>query len=253
MKISAMIFTLFIPLIFSINLVNAQCTPGDEESCPDPEGNGEICPDTLAPVIIGKEYHQEVTMIPPTEIDTLGYTAELYLIKLASIDGLPEGITWETNTEDDKFLAGVYYCILFSGISNDEEGVYPINVVVDIYIKFLNDTLVLPGIVDSTSISMLVKQDANAIDENPALEFVNKIWPNPFQNELNIELAETVNGPVELKIFNLLGQVVFNQVYQPGNTSGILRCEAAYLPEGMYFVTVKSKNKRYSQLVYRSR
>lgn len=252
MKKSTLTLILIIPFLFFVNQAVAQCTPGNEESCPDPEGNGEICPDTLAPVIISEPYHQEVTMIPPTEIDTLGYTAELYHIKLASIEGLPEGIAWETNSEGNIFDAGVYYCILFSGTSNAEEGVYPIKVVVDLYIKFLNDTLVLPGIVDSTSISMLVMQNASTIGERSVSPLVTNTWPNPFRDEFNIKLADSQTDPVELKIYNLLGQVVYNQYYQPRTSSDALKIEAEYLPDGVYFMSVKSNNERFTQLVTKS-
>ena len=53
----------FIIAIFLIGIspatTIAQCTPGDETSCPDPENNGEVCPAVLPNGIIGKEYKQK--------------------------------------------------------------------------------------------------------------------------------------------------------------------------------------------------
>lgn len=243
---------LIIPLFFYVNLTLAQCTPGDEESCPDPENNGQICPDSVAPVIIGVDYHQEITMLPPSEIDTLNITAELYYIKLVSIEGLPDGIDWVTNTDDNIFEAGTYYCILFSGNSTADEGTYPIKIEVDLYVKFFGDTLEVPGLVDSTSISMQVMQP-NAVGENGSFDFVTNVWPNPFQDELNIELVSSPNNPVELRIYNMLGQTVYNKIYSTASTDGILRIDAAFLPEGMYFVAIKNNNEQYTRLISRSR
>ena len=253
MNKSTLLISLFLPFFFPMHLLQAQCTPGDEESCPDPENNGQICPDSIAPVIIGLPYNQEITMLPPSEIDTLGITAELFFIKLVSIDGLPEGIDWVTNTEDNIFQAGIYYCILFSGTSNAEEGLYPIKIEVNLYVNFFGDTLEVPGLIDSTSISMAVIHDYTAIGENSAESFVSNMWPNPFRKSLNIELSQTATSPVELKIYNMLGQVVYYRTYSPGTTQGILEVDGEYLPEGMYFISLESDKKRYTQLISRSK
>lgn len=238
-------------LAFGIQNLYAQCIPGDTLSCPDPENNGEICPDSLALVFVGVPYHQELTMIPPSSIDTLGYTADLYHISLESIDGLPEGITWETNTDDNIFHAGVYYCILFSGTTNANPGEYPIKIEVDLYIKFLNDTLVLPGLIDSTSISVNVKWDPDDIDENNESELISKVWPNPLSTKLYLEFAENFNESAEIEIFNMMGNLLFYQRYDAGLT--VINIDLSLLPKGVFMLSVKKDGIRQNKLITKFR
>ena len=103
-------------LLMSINPATsfAQCTPGDETTCPDPENNGEVCPAVLPNGIIGKEYSQEFTIIAPPEYEIDGNVIPLHHIKIVDVENLPPGITWETNASDSVFMVVTYKCVLLS-------------------------------------------------------------------------------------------------------------------------------------------
>ena len=105
---------LLLAVFLSANTM-AQCIPGDSISCPDPENNGQICPDTIAPAYRGIDYTQDITFLAPAKIDTLSLSIDVYNITLVDIEGLPQGMEWETNAEDNEFYPEIYYCILFSG------------------------------------------------------------------------------------------------------------------------------------------
>jgi len=234
--------------VFLAGQANAQCTPLGEEGCPDPEGNGEICPDTISPVYIGKPYEQVVTMLAPSSVDTLGFNVSLDHITLIDVEGLPEGITWVTNAENNEFFIETYYCILFSGTSNAAAGDYPLKVIVDIYANIFGEPVNIFQLTDSTSLKMQV-MDPSSIEERQLSTIISNVWPNPFSNELNLELNTDRNSSGKIELYNLMGKMVYAQkIYQQSSIHTIY-LEGVGLPDGLYFISVELGNKKYSQLV----
>jgi len=227
----------------------AQCTPGDSISCPDPENNGQICPDTLAPVYISVPYHQEITFIAPEEIDTMGFTAQLHHVTLVSVDGLPDGFDWQTNADNNEFTAGIYYCILFSGTTNGPPGQYPLKIKVDVYGYVMGTVTKLMTTLDSTSLFLDVGWDPNVITEYSG--FLKKIWPNPFSTDLYIELAEPIQSECRLQVYNLLGRKIFQETFSPGSFERKLQFNGSFLPEGIYFIRLKYNGHQYTGMVYK--
>ena len=228
--------------------MQSQCTPGNEEDCPDPEGNGEICPDTLAPIFIGTEYFQEVTMLAPPKIDTLDLSFDLHHITLLSVEGLPQGIEWVTNAENDEFLAGIYYCILFSGTTNDTIGTYPLKIIVDIYALILGEPVNVFTLTDSTSLSMRVLENASSVFNRDNPRFISNIRPNPFTDDLTIDLDKTINGSIDVEIFNLTGSEVYSETKNV-NLQSAIKLDLDALPTGLYFISLTHGKERYTKLV----
>jgi len=233
----------------SIAAAHAQCTPGDSLSCPDPEGNGQICPDTIKPAYIDVAYGQEITFIAPKEFDSLGIQVALDHVTLVSVDGLPSGIDWQTNAENNEFTAGVYYCILFSGTTSGPPGDYPLKIVVDVYGYVLDQVVKLLTTTDSTSLSMQVTWNPNGVEEYPGQAFINRVWPNPFSNEITIGFNNNINGPCQLEIYNLLGNLIVKKNLNPKQDKRPVTIDGSFLPEGVYFISLKYNGQRYSKLV----
>ncbi len=248
MKNSIRASIIILSLCFLPFLMQSQCTPGNEETCPDPEGNGEICPDTLAPIFTGTEYTQVVTMLAPPKIDTLDLSFDLHHITLISIEGLPQGIEWVTNAENDEFLAGIYYCILFSGTTDDTIGTYPLKIIVDIYALILGEPVNVFTLTDSTSLSMRVLENASSILNRDNHRFIPKVWPNPFTDGLTIDLDKTINGSVDVEIFNLTGSKVYSETMSIIMQSA-LKLDLDELPTGLYFISLTHGKDRYAKLV----
>ena len=234
---------------FGSSTAFAQCTPGDSISCPDIGNNGQICPDTLEPVYISEPYEQTITFIAPEEIDTLGFTAQLHHVTLVSVDGLPEGIDWQTNAENNEFTVGIYYCILFSGTTNGPPGDYPLKVVVDVFGYVADNVVKLMTTEDSTSLSLNVGWDPNAISEYSG--FLKKIWPNPFTNDLYIELAEPIESDCRLQVYDLVGRMIFEKDIAAGYRDKKLRFNGSFLREGIYFIRLKYNGHQYTGMVYK--
>ncbi len=239
-------FVIFL-LFFGIQKVNSQCTPGDSISCPDPENNGEICPDILTPVFVGVEYSQEVTILAPPVLDTNDITIPLHHITLIEIGNLPEGISWEGNSINNEFLVGTYYCILLSGTTQVDAGIYPIKIVVDVYSSIGGNPIFLGQSIDSTSLTIHVKWDPDDIAENKEQHLINKVWPNPFSTKLYVELTENINETVEVEVFNMMGSRMFHQQYDGNST--VFNLDLSFLPEGVFMLGIKYRGKRYMQMV----
>ena len=228
--------------------MQSQCTPGNEETCPDPEGNGEICPDSLAPIFVGTEYIQEVTMLAPPEVDSGDLQFEIHHITLVSIEGIPSGIDWVTNAENDEFMAGIYYCILFSGITDDTVGTYPLKIIVDLYAPILGEPVYVTTLTDSTSLSMQVLENASSVFNQNKMGFINNVRPNPFTDDLTIDLDKRINSSIDMEIFNLTGSKVYSDSMTISMQSAI-KLDLDFLPPGLYFISLTHGNDRYTQLV----
>ena len=248
MKNSIHTSIIILSLCFLPFLIYCQCTPGNEEDCPDPEGNGEICPDTLAPIFTGIEYFQEVTMLAPPKIDTLDLSFDLHHITLLSVEGLPQGIDWVTNAENDEFLVGIYYCILFSGTTNDTIGTYPLKIIVDIYALILGEPVNVFTLTDSTSLSIRVLENASSIFNRDKTIFITNIRPNPFTDALTIDIEKTINGSIIVEIFNLTGTEVYSETKNV-NLQSAIKLDLDALPTGLYFISLTHGKERYTKLV----
>jgi hypothetical protein len=65
------------------------------------------------------------------------------------------------------------------------------------------------------------------------------IYPNPFQNELNIAIETKSSKEVTIVIRNLLGQELFNKVFEINFGASVLKLNPN-LPAGIYIIHVAS-------------
>lgn len=245
------IFTLIITvLFFVINPISnqAQCTPGDETTCPDAENNGEVCPAILPNGIIDMEYNQEFTIIAPPEYEWEEQIIPLHHLKIVDVTSLPPGITWQTNAADSIFMVGTYYCVLLSGTS-EEVGNYPLKIVVDVYISILGTPVYATQVVDSTSISMKVTWDPDGIESYKENEMTINVWPNPFQDEIAFSLTDNGNKAVTVEIYSMLGSLLVNEDYATNIPNESYHINCSNLPQGTYLLKVSSGKKMASRLI----
>lgn len=75
-----------------------------------------------------------------------------------------------------------------------------------------------------------------------------KVFPNPFEKDLNIELPIKVNGDFNVRVFDLNGKLVLNQVqrFVSGKTQ-ILNLEG--LSKGSYHLSVIANEVNYSNVI----
>lgn len=80
------------------------CTP--DISCVSPDGGPTLCPDAIPAATTGEYYEQVVTFYLPSSFvePSLNVTVTLEQITIASVSGLPFGLSYSTNHPD-----GIYY------------------------------------------------------------------------------------------------------------------------------------------------
>ena len=112
---------------------------------------------------------------------------------------------------------------------------------------YLNDTLE-NVIVNPESIAY-----ANFVldtGENPTTNIKEKIYPNPFFNELNISIYSAKNQKIEINIFKVTGERIYYQRIPITRGNTILRLNdkinLAELPSGIYYVQIRTSEKNIS-------
>ncbi len=83
--------------------------------------------------------------------------------------------------------------------------------------------------------------------ENPTTNITEEIYPNPFNNELNISIYSTKNQDIEINIFKVTGERIFYQriPINRGNTIFRLGDEInlEQLTTGIYYVQLRTSEK----------
>lgn len=248
------IFTLLLLLIVSLASVStfAQCTPETPEQCPDPENNGQVCPDSLAIAFVGRLYNQVATIKPPLNYYLPPDSSEITLhhVKLMQIGNLPSGLIWQSNTTDSNFTAGDYYCVLMEGIP-ETEGEYHLRIVVDVYVLLFNIPVKVATVTDSTSLTLVVVNDSGIEgDDKPYLIARHNI-PNPFRINTRIDFYSKIEGTVDFEVYSILGKKVYNQQIAAIRGENSMVFNGLTLPEGPYYYVFRSAGNRSTGIMIR--
>ncbi len=237
----------FFILVFTTGITFAQCTPGDENSCPDTENNGEVCPAELPNGIIGQNYNQEFTIIAPPEFNYDGKIIPLHHLKIVNVGSLPPGITWQSNAEDSVFMVGTYYCVLLSGTCS-ETGDFPLKIIVDVYIDAFGTPVFAAQVIDSTSISMKVTWDPNGIQTYRKNQLNIRLWPNPFRDQISFTLPDN-NDKVTVELYSIIGNKILIREMEAIPAGDRYHIRLPSVPNGTYMLRVTSGRKSVSQLI----
>ena len=255
MKLKTFTLTIFFStflLIFSPDVLRAQCTPATAEECPDPENNGEICPDTLMTGVLNQSYEQVVSILPPPAV---GDSMNIILdhLQLTDVGNLPPGISWVSNQPDNNFPAGEYSCISLSGVPT-EAGIYYLRIVVDVWVIIINGypPINLGQQVDSTSIFLEVIDDSGIPEYANRNFFIRNNQPNPFSGSTLINFYTHEPTSVELTIFSSMGEVVYRQNYLSIRGDNKLKFDGSTLRNGTYFYVLKSSKYKASGMMVKS-
>lgn len=245
-KISTLLHILLFSMLFAgAANVFGQCEPYE---CPDPENNGQICPDSM-PIAYKDELYSEVATIVVPLTDTTG--VPLHHFTLVAIDSLPPGITWESNAPDNEFMAGNDYCILIEGTPTVADTFY-LKIVLDIYINFLGQPVYVTTIVDSTSLFMVVV-DNTGIDEEMATIDIEGNYPNPFSDWTSIRFDSKQTGAVTFEVYNLMGKRVHEQRVPARFGENVFLYDGSGLSPGTYMYVIRSGNSTSSKMMVRIR
>lgn len=218
---------------------SAQCTPMGPDECPDPENNGEICPDTLEIGFINQLYSEAITILAPAA-DTTG--VQLHHLTLVDIGNMPPGMTWESNAPGDEFFPGIYYCVLLEGTPTVAD-TFPLRIVVDIYVNVFGFPVYAGQIIDSTSVAMIIVDNTGlAAGHDPAF-YIRGNYPNPFTTWTSIEYYAETPGPVEFELYSIIGRLVDAKTAHAMKGQNYLHYQGEHLQPATYFYRLKSGQK----------
>jgi hypothetical protein len=248
------IITLILLLPFCLVTLNlfSQCEPATPEQCPDPENNGQICPDSLAVAYVGQPYTQVATIKPPaTYITPDSIEITLHHVKLKEVGNLPAGITWQSNTQDSIFLAGEYYCVLMEG-TPDSAGDYTLRIVVDIYVMIFGVPVKVATATDSTSLTLVVVDNSGIKGYENTSFYIRHNIPNPFQADTRIEYFSEKAGPVTFEVYSLLGERMYTEQLNAVRGENSLVYNGLRLPEGSYFYLLRNGSYQTTGIMVRA-
>jgi hypothetical protein len=237
------IIMLILVLLFSsLNFMGySQCEPLTPEQCPDPENNGEVCPDSLQPAFLNQFYSQVATIKPPAiyYMPPDSTVINLHHVKLMKVENLPEGITWQSNTTDSIFVAGEYYCVLMEG-DPDSAGVFPLKIVVDVYVLIFNIPVKVATAVDSTSLAIEVIDDSGIHGFKNDAFYAEQNIPNPFRSVTRIRYYSDKQESVIFEVFSLVGEKVYREELTAEKGENLVVFNGSALPRGTYFYKLHS-------------
>lgn len=216
--------------------VAAQCEP--DTSCLDPDSTDTFCPRNLPNAIVGEPYETILTVIPPSEFVFEGVRLDIAYIEIDSVRNFPPGITYSVSEE--KFYADSAYCVLISG-TPEQAGEFALRLYVTPYIRYpLFGVLKGPQAIDNTSVVLTVN-DVTGTDLPDTKPFqVLQNVPNPFYQSTRIGFYTPVNDNVNLKIFNLLGELVYEESRLAAPGEQFFRFNGSELLAGTYLYRVTS-------------
>jgi hypothetical protein len=231
--------------VFSGSFIYSQCTPGNEETCPDPENNGEVCPDSLATGFQNVYYNQEITILPPQFYEFGGNVIELHSIKLHGLDNLPPGLGWISNSPDSVFMAGEYYCVLIDGTPEDT-GEFHLYINIEVFVEIAQNVISAGTIQDST-LTMYVLPESAGIDDNPENRFmILETAPNPFENSFEIGFFSPRAQEVNIQVYDLTGQAFESHQLQARQGINQIQFDSSAWNSGMFICTISSTKQQHS-------
>ncbi len=244
-------FLLIVLFLISINYsAYSQCIPGDSISCPDPENNGQVCPDTLPSATAGELYSEVATIKPPYTVGD-SIVLDLHHIQLMDVGNLPDGITWVSNEPNNEFMAGEYYCILLEGTPTTT-GTYYLKIIVDAYV------IVIPGsppvnvgqTIDSTSLFITVT-DPFGTPEHKNQFYMMNAHPNPFESTTTLSFYSTESVRVIFELYNMLGERIFHKYHPVKTGKNKIQVSGKKLNNGTYYYVLRSGNHYVSGKIIR--
>jgi hypothetical protein len=220
----------------------AQCTPN--VSCIPSGQTYGICPDSttgMAVGTIGVPYTQVMSMKVPADGTDFGYPGvPITSIAITSVDSLAPGLSYVCSPAGCSFPGNSQGCILISGTPT---AVWNHQVIVNALA-----TANIGGF--PVSIPQANKQYRSVVLAVAGIETmdltkfsVSQNTPNPFSSKTEINFTSPDPTEVELKVFNMLGAVVFTKSIKAEKGVNAYELDANSFSSGIYVYSLKNGDK----------
>ena len=251
MKKTLLFTIIFIFYFYNFSSVFAQCTP--DPSCTDTGNPGEICPMVMPSGVLNVLYNQVITVIPPTSGDVGGgVSVPVCAVKIQSVTGLPPGLTYACAPSNCYFLVTspiTSYCVLLSGTPS-AVGTYKVKITVRPYITTKGCGWSSTEVIDS-SLSITINPTA-AVNDLALNKNILGCTQNPYFTSTQITYFSTTQGEVELKIHDMLGNIVYKEKLNASIGDNVFKFTGSSLNSGVYIYTVNNKKSIYTKKLIKS-
>jgi len=246
-------------LLLASVLVVAAASASGQACVPNPlyaDSVFGVWPDTttnFAPGVVGVPYSQTLDLIVPQnagDVDPQFNGVMLDSVALSTvtgITGLPPGLSVACASQTPApctYLTGQLGCGIITGTPTTA-GFYPLTLTVTAYAALFGS--VLPIDQSFSGYSITIAESGVGINEVSVMGLggVRNV-PNPFSTRTYIEFQLGAATPVEVRVFNLLGEELFAQNVQGKIGSNRIPFEAGTLPEGVYLYKVQTGKETFT-------
>jgi len=260
------LFTLSLLALMSVQFSSAQ-----EAGFYPPEGstyNEDSTVVTLPNAIIGQNYNETISFYSVDTISIDGVDLALGFVS-ATITSVstPVGLDYNCNITDCAFVPNFEGEVSLNGIPT-EAGEYTLDIIADVVISieimpgFATEIpFTIPYLGGNAMLDMALGGDNSAlnsfiptfilnVESNVGVEELANLsdvvaYPNPATTEVTFEFT-SANENTQVQIFDLLGNVVFNNTY----SKGIVNVNTSNFTNGVYIYKLASdKNSAVGRLV----
>lgn len=236
------VFTLAL-LLWNVNSF-AQCTP--DPGVTDPEGNGEMVPDTLH---AWEETPMNTTLsiICPATADIGGGSIAIHHITIKSITNKPAWMSYACNPGTCIYNAAQLQCALVTGTPPaGSAATVQMEVIVDVYMNLGGVPVLASSDYNGGTLYLYIHPPASVSEygEN-GFGLINP-RPNPYTDETQIGCYTSGNEKVELQILDLVGNRIWSESMQTQAGENFFSFNGSGLRPGVYFYSVM--NSRGDQL-----
>ena len=236
---------LFLLAFISIKLVNAQCSPNNIYT-------KLVTPDTVTNLpadSVSKSYSTNLYTYSPVDttvsVSGTSYFVTIDTLTLVQINGLPAGLTYQT--DQPYWKGGFHGCVNINGTVTNHSLVgthkllfivrihttYQYSVIPPISIPFtLKDTLI------GYKINVL---EPSGVDNKIISKFdLSQNTPNPFKGKTEIIVNSPNSQDVNFNVYNLLGQPVYNEKIKAKSGENKISFNSSNLKSGIYFYQISN-------------
>ena len=223
--------------------VSAQCTP--DPTVTDPEGNGEMVPDTLY-AVENTPINSTFTVLAPDTVSYSGSTINLHHLTVKSLLNKPVWLSYACNTADCSFSGTTAGCVLATGTPPlGSAGVYAMDVIVDVYITVLgNPMLAMSDYNSGMPFVVIVHPEGWGIDENASALKISQPQPNPFTNITKISWTSKTNQQVKFRVTDVFGKQIFETTVTTVVGENDYNFDGSELSNGIYFYSITDEQNR---------
>lgn len=223
---------------------NAQCTP-DVLYADSVYG---VWPDTTENFmdgVVGIFYSDTLDLIVPTNAEDIPSDppyppVDIDSVQVESVDGLPPGLSISCNSQTAgpcTYLSSVLGCGLIEGTPTTV-GTFPITLNVRAFFTFFFTVQSLPASFGGYEITIDVNTGLATLAPS-GLGNVRNV-PNPFASRTNIEFQSGRSGEARVRVFDLLGEEIWDQTFQAKTGNNRVPFEGGDLPAGVYLYKIES-------------